>query len=240
MHSSCSCGINSLHEPRFAFWGMIPYQDAMRRMAEAQEKRIVAAIRDTVFYQEHEPVVTHGRSTPAEHLQRKPHAIPTYGVPRGGQATYHGPGQLVGYAVLNLAARQGGRGPDLHDYLRCLERGIIAHLDRHYGLLSSQRDGYTGVWIADNGGWRKLASIGVSVRRWVTAHGFALNIAPDLEPFRLIIPCGNAEDSVTSVAAELEKSGRVYIPEPMKSVAESLHGSLTAALHDDGWCTGTV
>ena len=236
VHSVPTLGLLSSGVPRLVYWGMIAYPEALARMVDAQLKRRGGEIRDTIFYLEHEPVVTHGRATPEDHLHRRPHAIPTYGVPRGGQATYHGPGQLVGYPVIDLAVRSGGRSADLHDYLRSLELGVIGFLDRHYGLQAVRRDGYTGVWVSDGGEWRKLAAIGVSVRHWVTAHGFALNVAPDLEAFGLIVPCGNTEDAVTSVAAELERVGRTYIPESMKDLAGYLHTSLCSVLRESGWC----
>ncbi|MBC8011244.1 MAG: lipoyl(octanoyl) transferase LipB, partial [Burkholderiales bacterium] len=114
---------------------------------------------------------------------------------RGGDITYHGPGQLVAYPIVSLDARR-----DLHAYLRFLEDVLIAVVARH-GLAAARRDGLTGIWIAD----RKLAAIGVSVRRWVTLHGIALNVAPDLRHFGGIVPCGIAttEGTVTSLAAEL-------------------------------------
>ncbi|MFM8336195.1 MAG: lipoyl(octanoyl) transferase LipB, partial [Opitutaceae bacterium] len=117
---------------------------------------------------------------------------------RGGDITYHGPGQIVGYPIVSLAQSR-----DLHAYLRFLEQVVIDAL-AELGLAGTRRDGLTGIWI----GPRKIAAIGVAARRWVTYHGFALNLDPDLTPFSGIVPCGipSAQGTVTSVAAELGRA----------------------------------
>jgi lipoyl(octanoyl) transferase len=112
---------------------------------------------------------------------------------RGGQATYHGPGQLVGYPLIDLRRR----GQDLHRYLRALEE-ILVELCAGYGVVAQRREGLTGVWVGE----RKLASIGVGVRRWVAMHGFALNVCGDLAPFASITPCGIAGVEMTSLSRE--------------------------------------
>ena len=143
---------------------------------------------------EHEPVYTIGRTPDqsslrdAEHL---PH--PVVQINRGGQATYHGPGQLVGYPILDLKPR----GQDLHVYLRELESVIIETL-AEFGIEAGQRDGLTGVWVGN----RKIASIGVGVRRWISMHGFALNVCGDLTPFSQITPCGITGVEMTSIERE--------------------------------------
>ncbi len=182
-------------------WGRTAYADALARQTELQAARLADAAPDTLVLTEHDPVFTLGLRAGADQnlvwdtatLARENIALhPTN---RGGDITYHGPGQLVAYPIVGLDARR-----DLHAYLRFLEDVLIAVVARH-GLVAARRDGLTGIWIAD----RKLAAIGVSVRRWVTLHGIALNVAPDLRHFGGIIPCGisAAEGSVTSLAAEL-------------------------------------
>jgi lipoyl(octanoyl) transferase len=152
---------------------------------------------ETVLLLEHEPVYTIGRlpdKSSLRGLNQLPY--PVFETNRGGQATYHGPGQLVGYPILDLRAR----GRDLHIYLRNLENLLIDLLD-DFGISASRVEGKTGVWI-DN---RKIASIGVGVRKWVTMHGFALNVSSDLHGFQHIIPCGIADVRMTSISRELNK-----------------------------------
>jgi lipoyl(octanoyl) transferase len=157
-------------------------------------KRDDRAAADELLLLEHEPVYTIGRTPDrssllgAEHL---PH--PLFPINRGGQATYHGPGQLIGYPIIDL--HRCGR--DLHRYLRWLEQ-VLIELLADYKLPARRRDGLTGVWI----GQRKIASIGVGVRYWITMHGFALNVGGDLEPFRNIIPCGITDVAMTSIEKE--------------------------------------
>jgi lipoyl(octanoyl) transferase len=128
----------------------------------------------------------------AEHL---PH--PLFAINRGGQATYHGPGQLIGYPIVDLRRC----GQDLHKYLRWLEQLLIGVLADH-GVAASQRESLTGVWVGD----RKIASIGVGVRHWITMHGFALNVCGDLSPFNYIIPCGISNVTMTSTEKETGKT----------------------------------
>jgi lipoyl(octanoyl) transferase len=182
-------------------WGRTAYADALARQTELQTARLAGAIPDTLVLTEHEPVFTIGlRSGAARHLVWDPAALAREGVSvhetnRGGDITYHGPGQLVAYPIVSLDTRR-----DLHAYLRFLEDLLIATVARH-GLHATRRDGLTGIWHSD----RKLAAIGVAVRRWVTLHGLALNVSPDLRHFTGIVPCGIAPDTgtVTSLAAEL-------------------------------------
>ena len=152
---------------------------------------------ETVLLLEHEPVYTIGRlpdKSSLRGLSGLPY--PVFETNRGGQATYHGPGQLVGYPILDLRVR----GRDLHIYLRNLENLLIDLLD-DFEISASRVEGKTGVWI-DN---RKIASIGVGVRKWVTMHGFALNVSSDLHGFQHIIPCGIADVRMTSISRELSK-----------------------------------
>jgi lipoyl(octanoyl) transferase len=146
---------------------------------------------------EHEPVYTIGRTPDqssllvAEHL---PH--PLFSTNRGGQATYHGPGQLMGYPIIDLRRC----GQDLHRYLRWLEQ-LLIELLAEYGIAASRRESLTGVWIGD----RKIASIGVGIRHWITMHGFALNVCGDLSPFKHIVPCGINNVAMTSMEKETGK-----------------------------------
>jgi len=150
---------------------------------------------ETVLLLEHEPVYTIGRLPDKSSLRglgQLPY--PVFETNRGGQATYHGPGQLVGYPILDLRVR----GRDLHVYLRNLEN-LLIDLAEDFGIRASRVEGKTGVWVED----RKIASIGVGVRKWVTMHGFALNVSNDLQGFQHIIPCGIADVRMTSISREL-------------------------------------
>lgn len=149
---------------------------------------------DHLLLLEHQPVYTMGRtrdeaSLGDEHLL----PLPVYRTNRGGQATYHGPGQLVGYPILDLTLFDR----DLHAYLRFLEEVLILMLGRH-GISAGRMEGRTGVWVAE----RKIASLGVGVRKWISMHGFAINICGDLSPFYHITPCGLAGIEMTSMENE--------------------------------------
>ncbi len=187
--------------PVVARWGRTSYADALARQTALQAARLAGSAPDTLVLTEHEPVFTIGlRTGAARHLVWDEATLAREGVEvhetnRGGDITYHGPGQLVAYPIVSLDPRR-----DLHAYLRFLEDTLIATVARH-GLVAARREGLTGIWIAE----RKLAAIGVAVRRWVTLHGIALNVAPELRHFGGIVPCGIAasEGTVTSLAAEL-------------------------------------
>lgn len=189
--------------------------------ALALQEKIVAAKRedpsqlDELLLLEHEPVYTIGRtpdqsslSATGPHTGRiRPQAKrirrgelgaahlphPLFAINRGGQATYHGPGQLMGYPIIDLRRC----GHDLHKYLRWLEQFLIEVL-AEYGIAATQREALTGVWVED----RKIASIGVGVRHWITMHGFALNVCGDLSPFNHIVPCGIDNVAMTSMEKE--------------------------------------
>ena len=156
-------------------------------------------LEDILLLVEHEPVITLGRTTQPSSLPLTPEAITqrgvgVYEVERGGDVTWHGPGQLVGYPIVDLRRMR----EDLHWYLRSLEDALMDALES-LGIPADRNPGYTGVWTAG----RKIASIGVHVKRWVTLHGFALNVVNDLDGFELIVPCGIRQVVMTSVAAEL-------------------------------------
>jgi lipoate-protein ligase B len=177
----------------------VPYADALELQRQLAEDRIAGRIGDTLLLLEHPPVITLGRGTrqtslplDAEALRRR--GIAVHDIERGGDVTYHGPGQLVGYPILDLQQHT----PDLHWYLRRIEEVLIGALAT-FGITAGRNAGYTGVWTEG----RKIASIGIHVRQWVTWHGFALNVTTDLSPFSLIVPCGIPDVVMTSVAKEM-------------------------------------
>ena len=174
--------------------GRIDYQTGLR----IQEEKLESCLgngSETVLLLEHEPVYTIGRQpdkTSLRDVSLLPY--PVFETNRGGQATYHGPGQLVAYPIVDLRVR----GRDLHQYLRKLEN-LLIDLLKDFSLQGARIEGKTGVWVQD----RKIASIGVGVRKWVTMHGFALNVASDLTGFQNITPCGLSGVKMTSISSEL-------------------------------------
>lgn len=224
------------NEVAHEWWGLIDYEVALKRMVSAHASRVVGSRDDGFFYLEHPAIITYGRATPESDL--KTGTVPLIEVPRGGLATYHAPGQMVGYIVLDLSRRADNRKPDIHAYLRALEAGIIHFLRIEFSLESCRREGFTGVWTVPEAGenhGRKLASIGVSARRWVTSHGFALNICPDMSGFDQIVPCGITDATMTSVEKEYAKRGQSLAIKPMEAWSAIAHGYLVNALRDEGW-----
>ncbi len=171
--------------------GRTRYEDAYKLQKELVEERASDAIGDVLILTEHESVVTLGRGTPAPVEVD----VPTVEIERGGEATYHGPGQLVAYPILKLPEERR----DLHRYLRDLEEVLIGVLSE-FELAGERREGFTGVWLGD----KKIASIGVAVSRWVTYHGFALNLHTDLGAFRAFRPCGLDPDVMTRLADHVD------------------------------------
>jgi lipoyl(octanoyl) transferase len=173
--------------------GTIPYREALDWQRQLADDRIAGRLtHDVLLLLEHPPVVTLGRNAHAAHLLQ-PAGIDVYEVERGGDVTFHGPGQLVGYPILDLRAYK----QDLHWYLRTLEQALIDAL----GILdipAERNPGLTGVWTRG----KKIASIGIHVKQWVTWHGFALNVATDLADFDRIVPCGIPGVVMTSVERE--------------------------------------
>ncbi|HEX2218793.1 MAG TPA: lipoyl(octanoyl) transferase LipB [Gemmatimonadales bacterium] len=184
--------------------GLRDYGDALAIQRELRRRRIAGeATEDVLLLVEHPPVVTLGRGTRASSLPIPPgklerRGVQVFEVERGGDVTFHGPGQLVGYPILDLREHR----QDLHWYLRSLEDVLIGALDR-LGIEAERNPGRTGVWTAG----RKIASIGIHVKQWVTIHGFALNVTTNLDPFDLIVPCGIPQVVMTSIAAELLREG---------------------------------
>lgn len=180
-------------------WGQTPYEIAWERQNALVMQRNAGEIGDTLVFTEHDPVYTLGvRKDSADHLLWNTEELKRRGITvtqsnRGGDITYHGPGQIVGYPIVNLAPRK-----DLHAYLRLLEQVLINTVGT-FGLAADRRTGKTGIWL----GTRKIAAIGVAVKKWTTYHGFALNVNADLTPFSGIVPCGITDGTVTSMKQEL-------------------------------------
>lgn len=179
--------------------GRRPYAEVLELQREIAKERIAGTRPDTLLLVEHDPVITLGRSSKAAHLLADAASLAKRGVElfeieRGGDVTFHGPGQLVGYPIVDLTQHK----QDLHWYLRQLEQVLIDALAT-FGIQGSRVEKYTGVWAGD----RKIASIGVHARSWVTWHGFALNVSTELSYFDLMVPCGIPEVQMTSIEGEL-------------------------------------
>jgi lipoyl(octanoyl) transferase len=205
--------------------GRIEFASALALQEElVAEKRNEPSFEDQLLLLEHEPVYTIGRtpdrsslSAPGSRSSRDgelgsahlPH--PLFSINRGGQATYHGPGQLMGYPIIDLRRC----GQDLHKYLRWLEQ-LLIDLLAEYDIIAQRRESLTGVWVEN----RKIASIGVGVRHWITMHGFALNVCGDLSPFDHIVPCGITNVTITSMEKETKRAFTVAeIAQPIETLA---------------------
>jgi lipoyl(octanoyl) transferase len=176
--------------------GLVPYPDAVTAMEAHVAAMAAGQAGERIWLVEHPPLFTAGTSARDEDLFN-PRGFPTYRAGRGGQWTYHGPGQRVGYVMLDLRRR----GQDIRAYVHGLEAWLIAALDR-LGVRAETREGRVGLWVADrrSGTENKIGAIGVRVTRWITWHGFALNVEPDLDHYGGIVPCGVREHGVTSLA----------------------------------------
>jgi lipoyl(octanoyl) transferase len=202
--------------------GLVPYPEAVAAMQSR-----VAAIRagtapELVWMLEHPPLYTAGTSARAEDLA-DPGRFDTFDAGRGGQWTYHGPGQVVAYVMLDLTRPHGTVPPrDTHAYVRALEDWLIGTL-AGFGVQGERRAGRVGVWVADarTGTDSKIAALGVRITRWVTWHGISLNVRPDLEHFSGIVPCGIREHGVTSLRA-------LGIDAPLSAVGDALHAHFAA------------
>ena len=202
--------------------GRVSFGDALALQEQlVAEKRADQSREDDLLLLEHEPVYTIGRTPDQSSLRGSDHLPhPLFPINRGGQATYHGPGQLVGYPIIDLRRC----GQDLHRYLRWLEELLVETL-AETGIAATTRTGLTGVWVAD----RKIASIGVGVRHWITMHGFALNVGGDLSPFAQIVPCGIANVTMTSIEKE---TGKTFSVEGIARVVEKIALKRIAALRN--------
>lgn len=186
-----------MSQVQFQWLGRIEYGAGLELQNQMVEQRIAGEIPDTVLFLEHEPVYTIGRTRDRSSLKHPDDQLPhpVVEINRGGQATYHGPGQLVGYLILDLHLY----GQDLHTYLRAVEEMLIVFL-QSLDLSPGRRDGLTGVWLEN----RKIASIGIGVKKWISMHGFGLNVSPDLSGYDSIVPCGIQNVEMTSVVDESE------------------------------------
>ncbi len=174
-------------------WGLVPYPEALERMRELRRRRARGEVPDTLILVRHPPILTVGvQGTGGEPL---PPGLPVFTVERGGHATYHDPGQWVGYPIVDL----NPRGRDVRRFVHELEE-MVCRAVAPLGVQAGRRPGERGVWV---GGARKLASVGVAVEEWVTSHGFALNVSTDLRVFRSFKPCGLEGDVMTSLREEL-------------------------------------
>lgn len=219
----------------FQDWGVLDYQEAWEKQ-EVLFKEIIAAkmanrtnqtdlpTDNYLVFVEHPHVYTLGKSGKPDHLllddkELEEKQASYYKINRGGDITYHGPGQLVGYPILDL----DNFFTDIHLYLRTLEEAVILTLDE-YGIVGGRVDGFTGVWLdADKEGARKICALGVRSSRWVTMHGFALNVNANLDYFSNIVPCGIEDKSVTSMDKEL---GTTVIMEEVKAKLKAHLASL--------------
>ena len=214
--------------------GTVPYEDALTRQRQLAEDRIAGRLsHDVLLLLEHPPVVTLGRNSHAAHLLR-PQGIEVFEVERGGDVTFHGPGQLVGYPILDLRAYK----QDLHWYLRTLEQALIEALDL-LAIPAERNPWLTGVWT--RGGGRIIASIGIHVKQWVTWHGFALNVTTDLADFDRIVPCGIQGVEMTSVLKEHGAgSGEQLWEESVRAVVKGFEKAFGVNSHPEGCARQTL
>ena len=200
IHLSLTTELN-LPRCRVIDLGLTPYKEALTLQRRLAGLRAEGRVGDLLLLLQHPPVITLGRAGRKSHLLVPESSLAALGigfleVDRGGDITYHGPGQLVGYPILDLVEH----GRDLHRYLRRLE-GVLIETLSYFEIVADRWVGRTGVWVAG----RKIASIGIHLTRWVTRHGFALNVNVDLAPFELIVPCGIPDVKATSMAKELSR-----------------------------------
>jgi lipoyl(octanoyl) transferase len=208
----------------FCRLGTVDYAAAHRVQKELQEKRIADAIGDTVLLLEHPPVLTMGRSAKAQHVLApqdllEARGISVHEVGRGGDVTYHGPGQLVAYPIIDLNPDR----KDVRKYVHSLEETMIRTC-ADFGLSASRVHGLNGAWVGE----RKIGAVGVRISRWVTMHGLALNVNSDLRHFELIVPCGIQDKAVTSVSAELGHT--VYANDAQEPLARHFAEQYGAAI----------
>lgn len=204
--------------------GTVAYDAALQLQQQLVEDRKDGRIPDQLLVLEHPPVITLGVKTRNDlsHVLESPPALAARGVAlfeagRGGDVTYHGPGQLVGYPILDLKPDRC----DVHRYVRDLEEVLIRAVAQ-FGITATRISGLTGIWVRGEGTEAKLAAIGVRISRWITSHGFALNVNTDLSQFGLIVPCGITDKGVTSMERLLGR--RV----PMDEVADAVVREFTA------------
>ncbi|MDE2127085.1 MAG: lipoyl(octanoyl) transferase LipB [Armatimonadetes bacterium] len=211
--------------------GRVDYRLAWRMQQQLAAARIDGACGDTLLLLEHPPTITLGRGADRSHILLSDAQLEMQGIDvvesdRGGDVTYHGPGQLVGYPVFHLGGPVWRR--DLHRYLRGLEAVLIAALGS-VGIAAGRFPGFTGVWVGLNTpAPAKIAAIGIKASRWVTTHGFALNVNTSLTAFGAIVPCGISGYGVTSVANELRR--QVTVPELVQPVVAAFESVMGASI----------
>ncbi len=195
--------------------GRMRYGEALQIMEERAQSRIKDQVPDALLLVEHEPVFTLGRRAEASNILASQELLKQYGIDvfeagRGGDVTYHGPGQIVGYPIIDLKPER----KDVRRYVADLEQ-LMIDVSARFGIEAGRQEGLIGTWID---GRRKIGAIGVRITKWVTTHGFALNVNPNMAHFRLIVPCGISDKAVTSISDELGKT--VTLEEVMPVVEE--------------------
>ncbi|WP_310468725.1 lipoyl(octanoyl) transferase LipB [Sphingomonas sp.] len=191
--------------------GLVPYDAALAFMDERAAAIRAGTAQECVWLLEHPPLFTAGTSAdPAELIN--PLGLPVHQAGRGGRYTYHGPGQRVGYVLLDLEQR----GKDIRCFVHALEGWVIAAL-ADLGVDAHRAPGRIGIWVGDGAGEAKIAALGVRVRRWVTLHGFSINVAPDLAHFSGIVPCGISEFGVTSLAGQGKEIAMARVDAALKA-----------------------
>jgi len=192
--------------------GLVPYADGLELQRRLVEERKADRIPDTLLLLQHPHVLTIGvKKDGRSHILASPDRLSSLGVEvfetgRGGDVTYHGPGQLVGYPIINLDPDRR----DVHQYVRDLEE-VMIRVCADYGLDAGRVKGFSGAWIKSEGGEEKIGAIGVRISRWITSHGFAFNVATDIDFFDLIVPCGIADRGVTSLASKLGRAPAIRL-----------------------------
>lgn len=200
--------------------GTVPYEKALEYQENLLTKRIAEEIQDSLILLEHPPTITTGRKGNTGNLlvreeYLKKHGISFVHASRGGDITFHGPGQIVGYPILNLK----NHGMDIRKHLRMIEEMIIRTL-RDFEIEGRRIDGVTGVWVKRS----KIASIGIAIRKWVTYHGFALNVSTNLDYFELILSCGITDVRITSIGSWLGNEEEVKMDDVTRSVIKNFMG----------------
>ena len=200
--------------------GTVPYEKALEYQENLLARRIAEETRDSLILLEHPPTITTGRKGNTEHLLVREEYLRKHGISfvhasRGGDITFHGPGQIVGYPILNLK----NHGMDIRRHLRMIEEMIIRTL-RDFDIEGRRIDGVTGVWVKRS----KVASIGIAIRKWVTYHGFALNVSTDLDYFDLILSCGITDVRITSIGNWLGNEENVGMDDVTRSVIRNFMG----------------
>lgn len=202
--------------------GRVAYAAGLELQQQLVEQRRAGAIGDTLLLLEHPPVITTGARArgartnvvaSADVLARE--GVEIFDTGRGGDVTYHGPGQLVGYPIFDLRPDR----QDVHQYVRDLEEALILAIAR-VGITGVRVPGLSGVWVGERGREEKIAAIGVRISRWITSHGFALNVNTDLRHFQLIVPCGIADRGVTSIEQQIGR--RVEMTDAEDAVVDGM------------------